>query len=164
MVISLIAAASENNVIGRGGELPWHLPKDLQYYRLRTLGHPIIMGRKTFESIGKPLPGRRNIVVTRRRDFSSQGCDVVHSLEEALALVRDDPSGEVFVIGGGEIYGAALTHVRRIYLTRVHATIEGDAYFPEVDWSEWREVSRERHEADPEHTYAFTFLVFERKG
>ncbi len=162
MTLSLIVAASENHVIGKGGKIPWHLPADLKHFRDLTQGHPVIMGRKTYESIGHPLPNRTNIVITRGKEVKIEGCTIVHSLEDALRIVSDSP--EVFVIGGGEIYKEALPLADRIYLTRVHAIVEGDAFFPEIDPKQWREVSRERHAADAEHLYPYTFLVYERKG
>jgi dihydrofolate reductase len=158
-MISLIVAASENNVIGRDGGLPWNLPDDLQYFKDTTKGHPILMGRKNFESIGRPLPHRRNIIITRQADYKAEGCDVVGSLEEAITLAGDDP--EIFVIGGGEIYKQVMDIADRIYLTRVHAEIDGDVFFPELG-KEWREVSSKFHEANARHAYAFTFLVLEK--
>ena len=157
--ISLIAAASENNVIGNHGKIPWDIPEDLQHFRTVTLGKPIIMGRKTYESIGHPLPKRQNIVITRQEDFVAEGCEVVSSLEDALRVAGKDHSEEVFVIGGGEIYREALPKADRVYLTRVHATIEGDAYFPEFHPEHWVEVSKERHEGEP----AWTYLVYEKR-
>lgn len=165
MIASLIAAVSENNVIGRDGKLPWNLPADLKHFRELTKGHPVIMGRKTYESIGHPLSHRRNIVVTRKKELKLEGCKVVGSVEEAIKLTQASAStsDEAFIIGGAEIYKAALPRSHRIYLTRVHAEVEGDAFFPEVDFSQWREVSRKHHEADAEHAYPFTFLVYERE-
>ena len=161
MQVSLVAAASENNVIGKDGGIPWDLPDDFKHFHDATEGKPIIMGRKTHESIGRILPGRRNIVVTRQ-DIEIEGCDIVHSIEEALELVKDEP--EVAVIGGGEIYKQALPHATIIDLTRVHTTIEdGNAFFPEFSGDEWELQSEEQHEADQEHEYAFTFLLYKRK-
>lgn len=162
MILSIIAAASENNVIGREGTLPWRLPKDMQYFREKTRGAPVIMGRKTFESLSAPLPSRENIVITRQ-EKDIPGCTVVHSLEAALAAASKGNPREVFVIGGEAIFAEALPRADRVYLTRVHATVEGDTYFPEFDPAEWRLVSAERHEADSEHAYPFTFQVFEHR-
>jgi dihydrofolate reductase len=162
MTISLIAAASENNVIGKDGTLPWHLPNDLKRFRSLTTGHPIIMGRRTFESIGHPLPQRHNIVVTHRRDLALPECEVVGSLEDAIASAKRDKSEEIFIIGGGTLYKEALPFADRIHLTRVHATVDGDTFFPELPETEWREAEREPHEADDEHVYAYTFLTYER--
>lgn len=160
MKISLIAAASENNVIGKNGKLAWCLPADLKHFRELTKGHPVIMGRKTYESIGRPLPGRMNIVVTRRDNVKIEGCTVVRSLNEAL---QASETSEAFVIGGGEIYKQSLPLASRIYLTRVHAMVEGDVIFPEIDSREWSEISHERHEADAENPHPYTFLVYERR-
>ncbi|PIQ75807.1 dihydrofolate reductase [Candidatus Peregrinibacteria bacterium CG10_big_fil_rev_8_21_14_0_10_49_24] len=161
MRISLIVAASENNVIGRNNDLPWSLPDDLQHFRTVTEGSPIILGRKNYESIGRPLPRRRNIVISRQPNLSIDGCEVVASLEEALDLVKQED--EVFVIGGGEIYRQALPSADRIYLTRVHADIEGDVFFPELSEEDWEEVSREEHLADDRHAYAFTYRTLDRR-
>ncbi len=163
MHISLIAAASENNVIGNHGAIPWKLPADLKYFRNMTEGHPVLMGRKTYQSIGRPLPKRRNIVISRH-DFPGKPMefDVAHSVEEAIEMCKDDPSGEIFIIGGGEIYKQAMDLADRIYLTRVHAEVEGDAEFPVVDSGQWTVISKEDHLADPENQYAFSFVVYER--
>ncbi|MDP7247860.1 MAG: dihydrofolate reductase [Candidatus Peribacteraceae bacterium] len=161
MIISLVAAASENNVIGKNGGIPWDLPKDFKHFHDATKGKPIIMGRKTHESIGRVLPGRKNIIVTRQA-IEIEGCDVVHSIEEALDLVKDEP--EVAIIGGGEIYKQAIPLANRLDLTRVHTTIEdGNAFFPEFDENEWELKSEERHEIDQDHAYAYTFLLYDRK-
>lgn len=162
MIISLVAAASENNVIGKDGRLPWHLPDDLKHFREVTEGKNIIMGRKTYETIGKPLPNRRNIVVTHQK-ITLPGCDVVHSLDDAIALAQRDASDEICVIGGGEIYAQALPLASRIHLTRVHTVVEGGtAFFPEFSEAEWQETSRIEHPADLRHTYSFTYLEYER--
>lgn len=163
MTISLIAAASENNVIGRDNDLPWHLPKDLKFFRSKTSGHPIIMGRKNYESIGRSLPNRLNIVITRQAGLEIEGCEVVGSLEEAIELGKQSDQDELFVIGGGQIYEAAMPLADRIYLTRVHAHVDGDVLFPELDESEWKQLSSEEHLADDDHEHAFTFIVYERR-
>lgn len=166
IVLSVIVAAAENGVIGRNNALPWHLPEDLRYFKRVTMGKPIVMGRKTYESIGRPLPGRTNIVITRQPDYVAPGVKVVASLGEALALAEDialiDGVGELMVIGGAEIYRAALPEAGRLYLTEVHAKVEGDALLPEVDWSSWREVSRESWPASETNPYPYSFVVFER--
>ncbi|WP_304612946.1 dihydrofolate reductase [Parapedobacter sp. ISTM3] len=158
--ISAIVAAAENNAIGKGNELLWHLPNDLRFFKQTTSGHTVVMGRKTYESVGKPLPNRRNIVITRQADYAINGAEVVHSLDEAIQRCTGD--GEVFVVGGAEIYKAALPITNRIYLTRVHATLAGDAYFPELDEREWTIVSSQHHEPDERHAFAYTFLCYER--
>lgn len=158
--VSLIAAMAENRVIGVNNTLPWRLPADLKHFRRLTTGHHVIMGRRNYESIGKPLPDRTNIVVTRNPDYRAPGCLVKHSLEDALTAVRGDP--EIFVIGGAEIYRQALDRADRLYLTLVHARIQGDTYFPPFDEKLWRETGRERHEPDEKNLHACTFLVYDR--
>ncbi|MDD4319260.1 MAG: dihydrofolate reductase [Candidatus Peribacteraceae bacterium] len=164
MIISLIVAASENNVIGKDGRLPWSLPNDLKFFRERTEGKPVLMGRKTYESIGRPLPNRENIVITRRQGLKIPGCTVVHSLAEALKYCEERlHAKELFVIGGSEIFQQALPLANRVYLTRVHAQIEGDAFFPVLSRDDWNEVQRDEHAEDPQHLYSFMFQLFERR-
>jgi len=159
--ISLIVAAATNNVIGSDGELPWHLPDDLRNFKRLTTGKPIVMGRKTHESIGRPLPDRRNVVITRDPGYEAAGCDVVASPEAAIALL--DNSEEVMIIGGGQIYAAFLPSANRVYFTRVHAEIDGDVTFPDLDESEWALQSSVAHDADASHQYAFDVLCLERR-
>jgi dihydrofolate reductase len=156
-VISLIVAASMNNVIGAKGDLPWRLSSDLKRFKALTMGKPIVMGRKTYESIGRPLPGRQNIVVTRNPDFVAEGCDVVASIDAAIEVAGD--AEEIMIIGGSHIYEAFLPRADRIYLTRVQAEIEGDAFLPALRQSEWREVSAETHAADDSNDYDAVFSV-----
>ncbi|PRQ10233.1 dihydrofolate reductase [Enhygromyxa salina] len=164
MRISLIAAASDNDVIGRDNDLPWHLPDDFRHFKRTTKGHHVIMGRRTWESQGqKPLPHRTNIVVSSRRDYETPGAILVHSLDEGLERARAANEDEVFVIGGTRLYAEALGVADRIYLTRVHTKLEGDAHFPRYDPAQWRELSRDVHEADPRHAHAFTILTLERR-
>jgi len=158
-VISLVVAVADNGVIGVNNQLPWRLPNDLQRFKAITMGKAIIMGRKTFESIGKPLPGRRNIVVSRRADLAIEGCDVASSIQAAIDAA--DGGDELMVIGGADIYRQALPMAKRIYLTRVHADIPGDAGFPQLG-AEWREVSCEDCMADERHAYPYSFVVLER--
>jgi dihydrofolate reductase len=161
MLVTIIAAMSENRIIGRAGSLPWHLPADLRRFKSLTTGHTVIMGRKTFESIGcRPLPDRRCIVITRNADYRAEGVVVVLSLEDALQQVADDE--EVFIIGGGEIYRHALPVADRLELTIVHTVIEGDTSFPELDLKDWRLIGEEHHEADDRHAYPYTFRRYER--
>lgn len=160
MTISLIAAMGENRVIGRDGDLPWHLPDEMRYFVRTTTGHTVIMGRKTFESFGHPLPRRRNIVITRDRAFAPQGAEVAHSLSDALAMAAGD--GEVFIAGGGEIYRQALPRADRLYLTVVHASPAGDTRFPAFDDSGWKRTQQTHHPADDRHAFAFTFHIYER--
>ncbi|MEJ2078959.1 MAG: dihydrofolate reductase [Acidobacteriota bacterium] len=161
MSISIIAAMGTNRVIGRGNGLPWNLPADTRFFKETTRGHPVIMGRKTFDTMGKPLPGRRNIVITRRPHLEIPGAEVVSSLEAALSLVNVQEE-EVFIIGGSEIYEMALAIADRMYLTLIHESFEGDTFFPEFDESDWVVVSRRDHEADERNPHAFSFLTYER--
>lgn len=166
MKLSLIVAAAENGVIGKDNQMPWHLPEDLKYFKRITMGKPVVMGRKTFESIGRPLPGRPNIVITRNTDYQAQGADVLHDLSSAEAHCEDlavfEDFGEVMIIGGAELYRQALPEVDRIYLTRVHADVEGDTSFPVFDESHWQVISREFHSADSKNSYDYSFLILDR--
>jgi dihydrofolate reductase len=165
MLISLIAAASENNVIGKAHTLPWDLPAELRYFRDTTRGKPVIMGRKTYDSIGRPMPGRHNIIITRDRAWKAEGCDTVTSVEDAIALAKADAAEEIFVIGGEQIYRLALPLADRIYLTRVHTVIEdGEAFFPTFDLAEWEEIRNDHHPADSENPIAYTIHVYQRKS
>jgi len=157
-MISLIVAASRNGVIGANNKLPWHLPADLKRFKQLTMGHPILMGRRTYESIGKPLPGRTNIVITRQPGFKACGAMLVHSFEEALLLCENEK--EVFVIGGAEIFKQALPSTNRIYLTRTNQDFAGDAFLFEIDPAVWKETSREDFPADP---LPHSFITYERK-
>ena len=146
--VGMIVAMAENRVIGRNNQLPWYLPNDLKYFKAVTMGKPIIMGRKTYESIGKPLPGRTNIVVTSQQDFTAAGVSVVYSVEQALTLAQSvaviDGADEVMIIGGAQLYSEMLDHVERLYLTRVHADVEGDAWFPALDLTGWKVLTKSR--------------------
>ncbi|MDE2088816.1 MAG: type 3 dihydrofolate reductase [Gammaproteobacteria bacterium] len=160
-MISLVVAMAENRVIGKDNQLPWRLPADLKRFRAVTLGKPVLMGRKTYESIGKPLPGRTNIVVTHEAEFRAPGCVVVHTPEAALAAAGDSP--EAMVIGGASFYRQMLPRADRLYLTVIHARFEGDAFFPEFDPAGWREVERVRHEPDEKNPYPHSFITLERE-
>jgi len=160
MRVSFVVAAAQNDVIGSDNRLPWRLPDDLKRFKTLTLGKPILMGRKTFESIGKPLPGRTNIVLSRRSDLTLPGCTVVNSLEAALSAAGEVE--ELAVIGGAEVYAQAMPFVDVVHLTRVHATVEGDAVLPRLEPSEWRERLIERHAKDDRHAYEFSFIELER--
>jgi len=163
MTISMIGAMGKSRELGFGNKLPWHLPDDLKRFKELTRGHAVIMGRKTFESIGRPLPERKNIVITRDHAYVAPGCTVVGSFEEALKEARDtEGDGEVFIIGGAEIYKLALPMADKMYLTFVDAEREADAFFPEFKEGEWNVVQEESHPADDRHLYAFTFRVYER--
>jgi dihydrofolate reductase len=159
MIVSLVLAMAENGVIGKNGALPWRIPEDMHHFKALTMGKPCIMGRKTWDSLPKkPLPGRANIVVTRDRNFRDEGAIVAHSLDDALA--RADNAAEIAIIGGAEIYAAALPRATRIYLTEVHAAFDGDASMPPFDRTIWRETSRENHAGDP----SYSFVTLERSG
>lgn len=161
MTLSLIVAASQNGVIGAGGKLPWRLPADLARFKRLTMGHPILMGRKTFESIGKPLPGRTNIVISRQKDFKTPDVHLVTSLEQALSLCKS-PAAELFVIGGADIYRQALPLARRIYLTRIHRNFEGDRFLFPIAPPLWNEVERQDFPPDAQNPYPYSFLVYHR--
>lgn len=161
MIVSIVVAIAEDNAIGKDNQLLWHLPADLKHFKDITSGHTIIMGRKTYDSIGRPLPNRRNIVITRNRELELPGTEITNSLDEALALCEG--TGEVFIIGGAELYNHALGLTNRIYLTRVHQTYEADTFFPEIDVEEWKEVSTENHLPDEKNKVAYTFSTLERK-
>ncbi len=163
MTISAIVAVSRNNVIGRDNQLPWYLPADLKYFKKTTLNRHVVMGRKSFEAIGKPLPKRTNIVVTRDPFFIATGCIVVHSLDEAISIARNNGEEELFILGGGEIFRQSWPLLDRIYLTLVGAEVEGDVFFPEVDRGEWVEVSADAHLADEKNPFDHTFFIFEKK-
>ena len=158
--VSIIVAADERGGIGLGGDLPWRLPEDLKRFKSLTLGKPIVMGRKTWQSIGRPLPGRRNIVVTRQQAFEAPGCTVVASLGEALRVAGEVP--EVCVIGGAGVYREALALAQTIHLTRVHAVVAADTFFPELDSREWLETAREKHLADARHSSDYSFITMQR--
>jgi dihydrofolate reductase len=160
--VSIVAALASNRAIGFGNAMPWRLPEDLKRFKRLTMGHAVIMGRKTFESIGSPLSGRNNIVISRSRRRSFPGCVVVHSLEAALVEAAD--SAEAFVIGGAQIYALALPHARRLHMTEIARDFEGDAFFPEFDRSRWREVSREKHPSGGAEGFDYAFVEYERRG
>jgi dihydrofolate reductase len=159
--ISLIVAMAKNRVIGVNNTLPWHLPADLKHFKTLTMGHHIVMGRKTYESIGKPLPGRTSVVVTRNAEYSVPGVIVVHSLEEALSACGEDD--EVFVIGGAELYRQAIKFADCIYMTEIDADISGDALFTEFDSKSWQEIARESHAADEKNERPYHFVVYDKK-
>lgn len=161
-VLSLIAAMDQNHIIGIQNRLPWHLPADLKHFKQLTIGKPIVMGRTTFESIGKPLPNRRNIVISRNPTFHATGCDIAHSIEQALALTTNDP--ETMLIGGASLYAQTLPLARRLYLTLVHTTLsEGDAFFPAINWNDWLILERVDHASDQANAVDYSFLTLDRK-
>jgi len=161
MIVSMVVAISENNAIGKDNQLLWYLPRDLKHFKTITSGHTVIMGRKTFDSVGRPLPNRRNIVITRKKDLEIGGAEVVNSLEAALQLCEAED--EVFIVGGAEIYKQAMPHTDRIYLTVVHERFDADTYFPEIDMDIWKETASESHQPDEKNNLAFTFSTLERR-
>lgn len=160
MKVSIIVAISENHVIGKDNKLMWHLPNDLKHFKEITTGHTVIMGRKTYDSVGRPLPKRRNIIVTRQA-ISIEGCEVVNSIEAALALCKEE--AEVFIVGGAEIYKQSIKLTDRIYLTLIHQKFEGDTFFPEIDTRDWKEVSREDYQPDQKNNLPYSFLTLQKQ-
>lgn len=157
----MIAAAAENNALGKDKDLVWHLPDDFKRFKQLTTGHYIIMGRKTFETFPKPLPNRTHVVITRQNDYDPEGAIVVNSLDKALEIAKEDK--QPFIIGGGEIYKLGMPEADKIELTRVHGTFEADAFFPEIDEDHWKLVDSSFHPKDDKHAYSFTYLTYERK-
>ena len=161
-MISLIVAASENNVIGKKNQLPWRLPADMRHFKNTTKGNVVVMGRKTFQSLGKPLHDRVNIVITKQPDFKADGALIAASLIEALEKGGQFPDKEIFIIGGGEIYLQSLELCDRIYLTRIHRHFEGDTFFPELPSANWKIISKEDHEPDEKNPHPYSFITYER--
>lgn len=159
-MISAIVAMDANRVIGKNNQLPWHLPADLKHFKAITMGKPIVMGRKTYESIGRPLPGRLNVIVTRDRHLQAPDCLIVHSLKEAIDRLADHE--EIVIIGGAELFQHALAFIKRLYLTEIHHPFEGDTVFPELNLKEWHTISREEHAPDEKNLYAYSFSVLEK--
>jgi dihydrofolate reductase len=160
MIVTIVVAIAENNAIGKNNQLLWYLPADLKHFKNITTGHTVIMGRKTYESVGKPLPNRRNIIITRQ-DITIEGCEVVKSIEDALALCADEE--EVFIIGGAEIYRQSMRLTNRIYLTVVHQKFDADSFFPEIHYEEWMETEQEDHEPDEKNKLPYSFITLERR-
>lgn len=161
-MISLIVAMDQNRVIGKNNKLPWHLPADLQYFKKVTMGHPIVMGRKTFESIGRVLPGRENVIVTRNQEFKAEGCVVLHDIAQ-IKMFADNHDEEVFVIGGAEIFKEILPFTDRLYITEIHETFEGDTFFPEIDENEWDEISSNPGSVDEKNRFEHDFIILQKK-
>jgi len=161
MRLSIIVAMDDNQLIGKDNALPWHLPADLGYFKKTTTGKTVLMGRKTYESIGRPLPNRRNVVVSRNNNFSAEGCEVVDSIDAALELAKDDD--EVMVMGGASFYEQMLPAAQRLYITRIDGEYEGDAHFPEFDQNEFVETFRESHDPDEKNPHTYHFTILERK-
>ncbi len=162
MSVTLISAVSENGVIGRDGDLPWRLRDDMRWFMRRTKGAAVIMGRRTYESMDSALPNRRNIVLTRDNTWTAPDAETVHAIEDALRAAEQQGGAEVFIIGGSAVYAAALPHATRIDLTRVHASVEGDAFFPDINWNDWTRESAERRPADADNDHDFTIEVWTR--
>ncbi|MEN8137910.1 MAG: dihydrofolate reductase [Bacteroidota bacterium] len=162
MTVKLIVAKAENDAIGKGNDLIWRLPADLKFFKATTLGHTLIMGRKTFESIGKPLPGRTTIIITRDKGYKQEGCKIAHSIEEALSIVENDDSP--FIAGGATIYQQALDSnlIDEMIITEVHSEFEADAFFPKFDLSAWKELAREKHTADEKNKYDYSFVSYRK--
>ena len=170
MIISLFAGIGKNNELGNANKLLWNMPADMKYFRDTTRGHTVIMGRKTFESIGRPLPQRRNIIITRDTNYRADGIEVVHSLDEALRLAaleqgrkfeENDDEVEIFIIGGADIYAQAISRANKLYITHVDAAFEADTFFPTIG-SQWKEISRDEHSADAENPFAYSFVVYKK--
>jgi dihydrofolate reductase len=157
-IVSLIAAMANNRVIGKGNQMPWHLPADLGHFKTVTFGKPVIMGRKTYESIGRPLPGRRNIIISRNRNYKIEGCETAVSLEEAMELVNEVE--EIMIIGGGHVYSQAIPLADRLYLTFIDLDVDGDTQFPEFEHLKLTEVKREKHLKDEKNSYDYQFIDF----
>ncbi|MEG0009834.1 MAG: type 3 dihydrofolate reductase [Aeromonas sp.] len=163
MMISMIAAMAHDRVIGLDNQMPWHLPADLAHFKRVTLGKPVLMGRKTFESIGRPLPGRRNLVISRNPDYRADGVEVVESVEAALALLSADATPELMVIGGGHLYAELLPTASRLYLTRIDLAVEGDTRFPAFDEADWVRLESESHPADEKNPHPYCFETWQRR-
>ncbi len=166
MTISLIAALAQNGVIGKANDLPWHLPDDMKYFMLTTKGHHVIMGRKNYESLPekfRPLPNRTSIVITRQEDYQAPGCSIVHQLEDGVKIAEGNGERELFIIGGSEIYALGMPLADKLYLTEIHANIDGDTFFPFYDKERWEENSRQPHSSDDRHKFAFDFVIYKKK-
>ncbi|WP_110938780.1 DfrD/DfrG/DfrK family trimethoprim-resistant dihydrofolate reductase [Salipaludibacillus neizhouensis] len=162
MKVSLIVAMDQNRVIGNENDIPWRIPKDWEYVKNTTLGHPIILGRKNLESIGRALPNRRNIILTRDRNFNFEGCEIAHSIEDVFGLGKDEE--EIFIFGGEHIYNMFMPYVEKMYITKIHHEFKGDTFFPKVNLDEWKEVSIEKGVMNDKNPYNYYFHIYERKG
>ncbi len=163
MIISSIVAMNAERIIGLNNQIPWYLPADLKFFKKTTQGHHLLMGRKCFESIGNPLPGRTNIIVTRDPYFIVSNCLIAHSIEEGILLAKKNGEQELFIIGGGEIYNQSIPYWNKLYLTMVDYSGPGDTYFPEIQFSEWNLMSEERHERDEKNAYSYSFYIYNKK-
>ncbi len=160
MIISIIVAIGQNREIGKDNRMLWYLPADLKYFKETTMGKPLIMGRKTYESLGRPLPGRKNIVITRKMNYSAPGCTMAFSIEEAIH--RSKPAGEVFIAGGGEIYQQAMALTERLYITKIHGTFPADTFFPKPSHGQWKKLKSDFRKADTKNPYDMEFIIYER--
>jgi dihydrofolate reductase len=163
MIISHLVAVSENNVIGKNNQLPWNLPNDFKYFKNKTWGMPVVMGRKTYESMEKELKGRINIVVTTNKEWKREIVIVTSSIDEGIKKAEETDCKEIFIIGGGEIFKQSMDIANRLYITRVHASVEGDTFYPSIDETKWKLISEDPHPADEKHQFAYTFQVWDRK-
>ena len=161
-MLSHIVAASENNIIGSHNELPWHLPNDFKYFKNKTWGLPVIMGRNTYESLKKSLPGRINIVISKKTDWHAEGVLISNNIDDAIAKAKNSDAKEIFIIGGGEIFKQTIDRISKIYITRVHAKVEGDVYYPEINTDTWKLIKTRSFPADEKHTYPYTFEEWEK--
>ncbi|MBN1168487.1 dihydrofolate reductase [Candidatus Woesebacteria bacterium] len=162
-MISLIAAVSENNVVGSKGKIPWYLPADFAYFKKITTGHHVVMGQTTYNSIGKPLPERKNIVLTYNKDLLIEGCVVKNSIEDAIEHANKNKEKELFIIGGASVYKQTISIADKLYITEVHSSFEGDTFFPPIDNEKWKEVSRKKNKKDDKNKYDYSFVVYKRK-
>lgn len=162
MTLSAITAVSQNNVIGLHNDLPWHLPADMRFFKSTTMGHVVVLGRKSYEAFGKAYPGRTNIVITRQQDYTLPDAIVVHSLEEAIQKAKTIEQQEIFILGGAQIFGQSMPLIDRIYLTRIYQDFDGDAFFPMMDMKEWKLVKDEKHDPDEKNKYTYAFQTWER--
>lgn len=163
MIKSIIAAKSDNNVIGKDNDLVWHMPADLRFFKNKTKGHWVIMGRKTFESMNGPLPNRSHIIITRRPDYQAEGCYVTDSIEGAFKIAEQQKLDDVFILGGAEIYAQTMNKADRMFVTEIKSTFEGDTFFPEIDTTYWKEVGRDEHEADDKNPYDYAFVEYRKR-
>jgi dihydrofolate reductase len=163
MTISHLVAASENNVIGKNNQLPWSLPNDFKFFKNKTWGMPVIMGRNTYESLNMPLPGRFNFVVTTNHDWKAENVIIAHSIEEAIDKAKQTDCKEIFIIGGGKIFAQSINSINRIYLTRVHTIVDGDTFYPAIDESKWELIFADKRFADEKHAFDYTFQTWDRK-
>ncbi len=163
MKLYIIVAIANNNVIGNENRLIWHLPADLKHFKNLTMGHTMIMGRKTYESIGQPLKGRKTIIVTRQQDYQAPGCQIAHSLDDAIRMAKDEK--EVFVAGGAQIYQQVIDHpaLKKMFVTRIYANFDGDSFFPAIDPEKWEPIDREDHDADEKNQYRYSFFTYKKK-